>query len=340
MYIDNEPDNPDPIWIHTTDSFHEWKGEIYDDVRLIDMYETAPKNVIILVNDMCFVEVVENDHEEFLKINVNLVRTANESIYATDEKVLRDIMNNYLVNHHHPRFHYYEVYDVEKRKDNKLDIILQFEIQKEYIGGFTWDIYMDDIEYLGMEFMYASNLSLHADDFQDTIIEIADNVLLNDLGGKIAHNKDIPVTQRPGMSIYVDSDMMKIQQTQTYHIAQEYQINQMDKVERFVINHSKTTMDDIERYVDKEVYRDGMLYKLEDISIDLTQSHVGYTLTLYIPTRKLRIISWKEAIYPFEKFYNEVIYKTFGEDDISIEIDYNEVLDIFENIRKNNNDKS
>ena len=69
----NQNDNTLPPWKYNPEEFYEWSGEVYDNERFMNMYDTAPKNTIILVNNMCFMEIVENNYENFLKINVDII---------------------------------------------------------------------------------------------------------------------------------------------------------------------------------------------------------------------------------------------------------------------------
>lgn len=290
-------------WKYNPKEFYEWSGEVYDNERFIDMYNTAPKNTMILVNNMCFMEIVENNYDNFLKINVDIIRHVNNGVYNIDEKTLKEKMNRYLSHHKNERFHYYEVYDVEKREQGTISILLQFEIPQENIGNFIWGTYMDDIEYLGMEFIYIVNPSVHNDNTQNNISKIQNDTFLNTLGTEFVRNKDIIINQFPGMKIYIDDDMMKIQRSQKYHIPQE-EIEQLDDI---VKKQSDHFMDYIGKYISDELYRDGMLCKIEELKIDIYTNSLSYTLTLYIPMRKLRVINWEEAMYPFRIFHNEVI---------------------------------
>ena len=294
----NQNDNTLPPWKYNPEEFYEWSGEVYDNERFMNMYDTAPKNTIILVNNMCFMEIVENNYENFLKINVDIIKHVNNGVYNTNEKILKDTINKYLSHHKNTRFRHYEVYDVEKREQNIISIILQFEITRENIKNLTWGTYMDDIEYLGMEFIYISNPTL-----QNNITGIQNDTLLNTLGSELVRNQDIIINQLPVLKIHIDEDMMKIQQSQKHHISQE----KIDKLYDTVREQSDHIMNDIEKYISDESYRDGMLYTLEELQTDTCTNNLYHTLTLYIPMRKLRIISWEEAIYPFQKFHNEVI---------------------------------
>ena len=149
-----------------------------------------------------------------------------------------------------------------------------------------------------MEFIYISNPTL-----QNNITGIQNDTLLNTLGSELVRNKNIIINQLPVLKIHIDEDMMKIQQSQKHHTSQE----KIDKLYNTVREQSDHIMNDIEKYISDESYRDGMLYKLEELQTDTCTNNLYHTLTLYIPMRKLRIISWEEAIYPFQKFHNEVI---------------------------------
>lgn len=324
-----------PIWINEPDSFYEWVGQIYDNTKLQDIYDTAPKNTIILVNEMCFVEIVENKHEQLLKINVNLIKDANQDIYHMDEKMLRDAMNAYLKDQKQPRFHYYEVFDVVKAENNKIEILLQFEIKKSEIGGFTWDIYMDDIEYLGIEFIYVNNFSAHIEDAEDTLVGISDNMILNILAGELVRNSDIPVTSIPGTFLRIDNEVMRIQQFRSYNAPQDKPV---DMIKKYLEKQINRAMKEIEKYVSDEPYKEHMLFKLEEFNVDVYHNTVDYVLTLYIPMRKLRIITWGDAISQFDKFYKDVIYNTFEVEDNSIVIEFDDVKKLFEKPSEENDE--
>lgn len=324
-----------PIWMNEPDSFYEWVGQIYDNTKLQDIYDTAPKNIIILVNEMCFLEIVENKHEQLLKINVDLVKDANQDIYHMDEKMLRDAMNAYLKDHKQPRFHYYEVFDVVKAENNKIEILLQFEIEKSEIGGFTWDIYMDDIEYLGIEFIYINNFSAHIEDAEDTLVGISDNMILNILAGELVRNSDIPVTSIPGTFLRIDNEVMRIQQFRSYNSPQDKPV---DMIKKYLEKQIDRTMKEIEKYVSDEPYREHMLFKLEEFNVDVYRNTVDYVLTLYIPMKKLRIITWGDAISQFDKFYKDVIYNTFEVEDNSIVIEYDDAKKLFEKPNEENDE--
>lgn len=299
----SQNDNILTPWKYSPGEFYEWSGEVYDNERFIDIYNTAPKNTIILVNNMCFMEIVKNNYDNFLKINIDIIRHVNNRVYDTNEKILKDTMNEYLSHNKNTRFHHYEVYDVEKREQDTISIILQFEIPQENIENLTWGTYMDDIEYLGMEFVYITNPLVHNNNVKNNIIEIQNDILLNTLGSELPRNKDIIINQLPEIKLHIDDDMMKIQQSREHHISQEY----IEQLSNTVRKQSDHVIKHIEKYISDEAYRDGMLYKLEKLKADTSKNSLSYTLTLYIPMRKLRIISWKEAIYPFQKFHNEFI---------------------------------